>query len=823
MLFPIFVTFGLIINLHQSLGHQDLILGEIIIERHVTGVLGEEVNLHCLYTGKLNVSHSFWKRRDSTGQRAKLLAGYKNGKPFAKDNFSTPASITNLTVKMDINSLEAAGVYTCLFSIDDDEIMETVILSVIARPHVSTHAEEEVLNGIHYQSIFCSSSNAKPNATLHWDIHGAPPSEDIFKIHNTHSKLPNDTYSTVSMLRFPIDLNSESSVACVIQHPAFTEPSTTVINLQTFVSPNISMEVALTEKEGKAVFEVICSAKGGRPHPSITWIQPESADTSCSANFVNFELVSSSQCFPLDVYEGKNITCVFGYSLLAALEKTITLPTYYLTTLHLTNSSIRMDHLNNSNLLILKEEDGDIRVGIEVLGNVPRYEINCTKDGEPLSEYGYVDSIGLMIRGPVRANHAGIYQCQAFYYKHTASLQFEIDVKTKFREPAPIKVTLTSNTSWENGFEYSELKCMADNVSPDAKITWETGNCSNGISASKHGNVVFGSQQDNGVVWSTVWLPIYSYAGCTVICEVLYHSSLEKPVQKSIDIPLIEPPRSHVNVSLQRDSTHWTAVCKSVEAIANISWVISDTNITALPLVINKTIEGNKVLLTCIYKFNLKQHEGKFLTCVIQNVYGEIRRTIHVPHFVISSIVVCNKTIPHAKHTGLHRVAIQENVSNQRIIFRVNGNASSLSNIKCFRSNGLSAQTQGMALVFPQQVSESDAGLYTCFSSWSNHNATVTVLVEVTSQEIHSSIVMLILICFSSAVAITLILMVVLCIFCKRNKEVQCSNQDWKKRESLAALMQDQRSPEVKKAKGQGQEYAELVHYSIVIDVKSMV
>ncbi|MCI4385653.1 hypothetical protein PGIGA_G00053040 [Pangasianodon gigas] len=191
---------------------------------------------------------------------------------------------------------------------------------------------------------------------------------------------------------------------------------------------------------------------------------------------------------------------------------------------------------------------------------------------------------------------------------------------------------------------------------------------------------------------------------------------------------------------------------------------------------------------------------------------------------VISSIVVLNKTIPlhgsHGQHTGLHRVALKEHVSNQRIIFRVNGNASA-TNIKCFRSNGLSAHTVGMALVFAQQVSESDAGLYTCITSWYHHNATVTVLVEVTSQEIHS--MMLILICFSSAVAIALILMITLCIFCKRNEETHSSTQDWKKRESLAALMQDPRSPDLKKARGKGQEYAELVHYSIVIDVKSMV
>lgn len=58
------------------------------------------------------------------------------------------------------------------------------------------------------------------------------------------------------------------------------------------------------------------------------------------------------------------------------------------------------------------------------------------------------------------------------------------------------------------------------------------------------------------------------------------------------------------------------------------------------------------------------------------------------PSAVAFSIMVLNKTIPlhgsHGQHTGLHRVALKEHVSNQRIIFRVNGNASAY-NIKCFR------------------------------------------------------------------------------------------------------------------------------------------
>lgn len=88
------------------------------------------------------------------------------------------------------------------------------------------------------------------------------------------------------------------------------------------------MEVALIEKEGKAFFEVFCRAKGGRPPPSITWIQSEPPDTACSANVCEYESVCSSHCFPLDDFEGENITCIFGYPHLPATERTVVLPTY---------------------------------------------------------------------------------------------------------------------------------------------------------------------------------------------------------------------------------------------------------------------------------------------------------------------------------------------------------------------------------------------------------------------------------------------------------------------------------------------------------------
>lgn len=68
-----------------------------------------------------------------SGNRAKMMAGYKNGRPFVKDNFCTPASLTNLTVKVSINSLEVEGQYACVFSTDEEEIMDSLLLNVIGK------------------------------------------------------------------------------------------------------------------------------------------------------------------------------------------------------------------------------------------------------------------------------------------------------------------------------------------------------------------------------------------------------------------------------------------------------------------------------------------------------------------------------------------------------------------------------------------------------------------------------------------------------------------------------------------------------------------
>lgn len=84
-----------------------------------------------MYTGQYPVLFSSWNRLDSSN-RARKMVGYNYGKvPFHKENFDVPASVTNLTVKMSIESLDVEGEYTCVFNTEEDETKDTMFLSVI--------------------------------------------------------------------------------------------------------------------------------------------------------------------------------------------------------------------------------------------------------------------------------------------------------------------------------------------------------------------------------------------------------------------------------------------------------------------------------------------------------------------------------------------------------------------------------------------------------------------------------------------------------------------------------------------------------------------
>ncbi|KAK1786014.1 hypothetical protein P4O66_017557 [Electrophorus voltai] len=829
----------------------DLDGSDVLIETHVTGVLGEDVYLNCQYTGKDEIEYSSWNRMDSSKSSTRM-AGFKYGRiSFSKESFSSPASITNLTVKVHLDSLDMEGHYACVFSSDDWEWKESLFLTVLAQPDISTHVDDELVNGIPYQSVSCSASHGKPAGVISWRVRSGAPAGYMLPATSTNSTHPDGTTSVASLLRVPVHLNNESRVTCVVQHPAWSKPRTSDIQLQTFVFPTVNMEMRLTKKEGKDLVEVECRATGGRPHPDITWSLPSSTDAPPPQNCgQGLQSVASCWWFPTYLFEGENITCVFGYSVLSAAQtRTITLPTYHLRSLQLKRDSIGMNSENTSIVLTLEQGDRNIIIGMEILGNVPSYEISCSNlcvllvhsvnaavqfhlDGEPLSEDIAVVDSELSITGPVGTILAGQYQCQASYHKHTASLQFEIKVNPRILLPVSFppnisvnlrkeadsiyveclaldatpaaniswilpedlnttvksditssnrshsvrsvltlpacwpqvltvqcvvdhsdladterrelvfppcvhaRVMLISSRVWENGVAYAVVECRADNVTPDAAITWSM-QCKRGLSALRSSRP---QQRKGAQVWSSTRLSLLSYAGCTVTCS-LDQDGQKGHNGKSIDIPLIGPSEIHVSVGPQRDPTLWAAVCKyrGDAVIPNISWVISDQNITTIRPRVHTNNENITVLATSAYEFRRHQHEDENLTCVIQNDYGEdMRKTIHVPKYFISSIAVLNNTVALRESRGqqpaLHRVTLQPAIPQQRVLFRVYGNTPEYK-FTCFRADGSAADTVATALFFAKPVSERDAGMYMCHASWKQHKASIFVQVDVTSQE----------------------------------------------------------------------------------------
>ncbi len=118
-------------NIHPSLFFIDSETRDMVLDQTVTGILGEEVYLRCLYTGQSSIFFSSWNRIDSTN-KAKKMASYKSsGNSFKRENFGNPASITNLTVKVNVTSFDQEGEYTCVFNSDEDETKDTMFLSVI--------------------------------------------------------------------------------------------------------------------------------------------------------------------------------------------------------------------------------------------------------------------------------------------------------------------------------------------------------------------------------------------------------------------------------------------------------------------------------------------------------------------------------------------------------------------------------------------------------------------------------------------------------------------------------------------------------------------
>ncbi|XP_023125528.2 uncharacterized protein si:ch211-149e23.4 [Amphiprion ocellaris] len=908
----------LILGLVLNVAHCLEILGlerdpNLEVSRNVTAVLGEDVYLSCRYLGESQIQSAVWKRRSNSQSKSKRLAGFSQGQAFGRDEFSTPHSLTNLTVKVNVSRVEMEGEYVCEFESEEEDFFASVFVTVVARPHIQILVDAETINDTHYQVVSCSAVGCRPIPQISWLVGGLSPSDHFFTVNvtETHS---NGTSTLSSILSFPTRLQDENIVTCVVQHPTLPQPELTTAVVETYTRPNVTIKAEMVQQGGNDSWVVSCISSGGRPDTDIS-LALNTTEELQRENDKDSDTQKVSVHLPVTEFQGHNIACVFEHPKFTQKEsRFLTLPTFYLSRVQLNSElgNIR-DDFQATEYLELQEGESNSIIHLNVTGNVPRYNVICNKDDGPLPDGVELVNRSLIVQGPVEHQHAGLYECVISYQHLKVSLRLNVTIKAPviqsvpptirvdlwtedgrrviecsaadavpaanvswllpegvsedfwfdstsqngshsvrgvlllpacspqeltaecminhptFEEPenrsiilplcAPPNITVSASSEWTDGHKYTKVDCSADSAAPAAAITWQVGNSDSNIS-----HVTEAEVQADGLVSarSSVHFMTSLYAGQNLTC-IVKHPSLQAPETRTIPIPVHKAPLLSVSLVRKQDSPLWLAVCRcrGVCVRKNLAWVLPENAKSQTPL--QSEYEGHmEARLT--YQFPLALHEGQDLTCVYQFQNGITeKKTFHVPRYYIASVRVLNHTTPlqsrYDPQPVVHRLSVHENHQNQKILLHVEGNVPEYE-LSCKRSDGSLVPMEGAAMILQSELT--DKVLYTCWASFYHHTAAVNIQVEVINEGEQFALVTMI--CISSASAILLILAVTLCVFCKIN-----SRTDYKKRESvsaLTALMQEPTYPEVKKpaaTEKDSKEYAQLVSYSIVIDVKSTV
>ncbi|XP_018614344.2 uncharacterized protein LOC108938328 isoform X4 [Scleropages formosus] len=807
---------------------------DIEVEKNVWAVLGEDVVLRCQYIGQSAILYSSWSMEQTNGKWKQLVVYFMQQVTINDNRFGIPISSSNLTVTMNVSSKEDEQEYKCSFFTGSETTEGKVTLRIMAPPSVHTQVQEAVENGLHYQTVICSATGGRPKAELFWLVHGQQASGQAFSINTTSLEGPNGTFTQTSVLQFATHVMNEGYVTCAVNHRALATPTHVRVEVKHFVAPILTMETNLVQEKMEDFHEVTCRAEGGRPAPSLTWSLPENTFREWNISdkmqqdrraYNDTETLSSTLRFPVHLHEGWNVTCIINHpKFLYEQRRTSSLPTYRFFSMQVFSPGG-----SSAGQILLEEGNSNVSIQLEVAGNVPHYQVTCTKEDGSLPKDMTVTGSSLWIGGPVELAHAGQYECQASYYQHKVSVQLEIQVIPEELPQVGPDVSLHSTTAWEDGIQYTLVECRAESAKPAPAIEWTIKNdhgSNNTIQLSEVTTTNWTSENGSITVHSVARLPSHSFYRRIVTC-VVTHEALEKEIMKEICIPAVEPPVPVVSIRNQQVSSWWLAVCEITWHMEfNLSWVLPEKN-TGRTQPCLRT-DGVRYWANSTYEFPLDLHEGQNLTCRIQTEHISIDKTVHIPRYNIS-LALANATLV-LRRNLVQRVTLQAHVRNQKVQLRVHGKMPRF-NFTCFRSDGSPAITEGVALVFPFLVSEQDAGLYTCHASFYHHHTTLLLQVEVADKD--EELWNIVLICFSMAVAIVLILIVCLCIFCKKHRrESSASVVSSNKRESLAALtslMADHRSPELKKSAvptpliQKDQQYPELVRYSIVIDIKSTV
>ncbi|XP_075892561.1 uncharacterized protein LOC142895421 isoform X2 [Nelusetta ayraudi] len=605
--------------------------------QNVTAFLGEEVYLSCRYLGEeSDLQGAEWKRQINSRGPFRRLAGFFNGRTFNRSGFSEPDSITNLTVVASMASLEMEGEYKCQFAREEDDYIYSVFVTIVARPEILIQLNTETLDGVHYQSVVCSAVAGRPQAQISWLVKGVPVSGDPFTVDVSDAQHSNGTSTVSSVLRFPTHLQGEDSVACSVQHPTFQEDKVTAVTVETYAKPNVTITVDMEELGGRDFWVVSCISSGGRPE---TYIHLEPA----TDEDVQIETGSDSYTqkhtvvLPAAEYQGQHVTCVFQHPIFSHTEQRVaTLPSFYLSAVQLWSSDpgVSSDFQATDSWGMQEGHESDVVIGLQVVGNVPGYNVSCKRDGEPLPDGVEVTGSSLTVRAPVALRHGGQYECVASYHHIQAALKFNITVRPRVTLLVPPTIAVDLRT--EDGRWLME--CSAAGAVPAANVSWLL---PEGVSAASW----FNSTSRNGShsVRGVLLLPACSPWELTALC-VINHPAFQAPQNRSVMLPMCAPLSvTFHSVSRWGDDKEYTKADCSVESeapAAAITWHVgkndnnSSSSSSSLGSVsATEDLSDGRVLARSSVRLLSSLYSGQDLTCMVQHhsLRAPEKRTTRIP------------------------------------------------------------------------------------------------------------------------------------------------------------------------------------------------
>ncbi|XP_061073921.1 uncharacterized protein si:ch211-149e23.4 [Conger conger] len=722
-------------------------------------------------------------------------------------------------------------------------ILESVRVQTFVAPNVTIETRG-ASGGADLLEILCVAAGGRPAPDITWLLPGYAPegSPEGSSVVRERWDERTNTVTVFSSVSLQAHLHEGKDVTCTVTHPKLLQQLQATVTLPTYelsavrvfrqesaeMHPGSEAEGQVVLTEGQRNVSIQVEVTGNVPRYRVTCGR-ENGSLPAGMEVIGsvFRLEG-----PIEPLHAGLYTCqasYYSHRLSVALEIVVT-PAVVLPAA--APPSIKLQTREDVDHRILECSASDGFPAPNVSWRLPE-ALSGTIQSSAASRNGS-HSVTSVLRLPVCSSQEHTVEC---VIEHPA-LAAPHTRQTTLRVCASPNITLSSSSVWDQGAEYTEVECSVEGGEHRATISWsvDCDDCAGGLAESMMGNQT--GRDGSGTARSLLRLPTHLVAGRVVAC-VVDHPALRAPDRREIWVPSLPEkgsPRSQTaspvpwspvaSVGPLKASALWLAVCEVSGAAANVtvSWVLPE-NSTGRTTFRSGHEEGG-LWAKSTYVFSLARHEGQNLTCLTQDENSTKETTLHIPQFYISSLGVLDKTT--SAHQDLeegpvtYRVTLHAHTPGQRVLLKVHGNVPHY-RITCTRSDGSAVRMEGREMVFPQEVSEREVGLYTCRAFFYHHSSTVLILVEVTSDELQFW--MLAVICVSAAAAVMLILAVSLCVFCKRtDSDGSRSKAAHGKRESLAALtslMQDPSSPAISVQKHP--KYAELVRYSIVIDVKTNV